>query len=240
MERIRLELTTMKLKSNQHGFTIIELMIAVTISMIITSAIYQIFHSQQRSYLLQNQVAEMQQNLRAGLYMMAREIRSAGYDPEQTGRFGFVTDFAAPDAVLSPDINYATDKNIIAFTMDSDTGPGVINKIWDEQVVYRFSNNLLQRYNAGWTTEEEKWQTVAADIDALDFVLVDQNGNITANPANVAAVEITLLVRTGERDKDYTNTQIYRNQRGTDICPACNNDHYHRRVLTTTVFIRNS
>ena len=230
----------MKRKSNQQGFTLIETMIAVTISVIITSAIYQIFHSQQRSYLLQNQVAEMQQNLRAGVYMMAREIRSAGYDPEQTGRFGFVTDFAAPDAVLSPDINYATDSNIIAFTMDSNTGPGVINKIWGEEVVYRFNNNLLQRYNAGWSSEENKWQTVAADIDALNFVLVDQNGDVTTNPANVAAVEITLLVRTGEKDKSYTNTRIYRNQRGTNICPSCSNDHYHRRVLTTTVFIRNS
>ena len=114
----------MKRKSNHQGFTLVETMIAVTISVIITSAIYQIFHSQQRSYLLQNQVAEMQQNLRAGVYMMAREIRSARYDPQQTGSFGFVTDFAAPDAVLSPDINYATDSNIIAFTMDSDTRPG--------------------------------------------------------------------------------------------------------------------
>ena len=107
-------------------------------------------------------------------------------------------------------------------------------------MVYRFGNNLLQRYNAGWTTEENKWQTVAANIDALNFVLVAPDGTVTTDPTNVAAVEITLLVRTGEKDKSYTNTRVYRNQRGTDICPSCSNDHYHRRVLTTTVFIRNS
>jgi type IV pilus assembly protein PilW len=233
----------MHLRTYQHGFTLVEVLIAISISAVITSAFYQIFLSQQRSYLVQEQVAEMQQNLRTGLYMLAREMRSAGFDPNRTGNFGFVTDFAAPNDIFSLDINYATNKNIIAFTMDSDapgSTTGAVDKIREEQIVYRLNNNLLQRYNAEWTTEGEKWETVAANIDALDFVLVDQNGNVTTNPANVAAVEITLLVRTDEKDKHYTNTQLYRNQRGTDICPSCSNSNYHRRVLTTTIYVRNS
>jgi prepilin-type N-terminal cleavage/methylation domain-containing protein len=230
----------MHIRKNHAGFTLIEIMIAVTISVIITSAIYQIFHSQQRSYLIQDRAAEMQQNLRAGLYMMAREIRSAGYDPELTGNFGVVTDFAPPDDIFATDINYVTDKNIIAFTMDSDTGPGVVNKIREEQVVYRLASNQLQRYNV----ETAAWEIVADNIDALDFVLVDQNGTVTTNPADVAAVEITLLVRTDEQDKKYSNAQIYRNKRGQDVCPSCSTDpnlkRYRRRVLSTTVGVRNS
>jgi type IV pilus assembly protein PilW len=220
-------------------------MIALTISVIITSAIYQIFHSQQRSYLIQDRVAEMQQNLRAGLYMMTREIRSAGYDPELTGNFGFVTDFDLPEDTCETDIDYATKKNIIAFTMDSETEPGVVNNIREEQVVYRLCNNQLQRYDV----ELAAWEIVADNIDALDFVLIDQSGAVTTNPANVAAVEITLLVRTDVKDIKYTNAQIYRNKRGQDICQACTDAitdednelrYYRRRVLSTTVGIRNS
>ena len=102
--------------------------------------------------------------------------------------------------------------------------------------MYRLSSNQLQRYN----TETTAWEIVADNIDALDFVLVDQSGAVTTNPANVVAVEITLLVRTDEKDIKYTNTQIYRNKRGQNICPSCSNDHYRRRVLSTTVGVRNS
>jgi type IV pilus assembly protein PilW len=236
MDRSGLEITSMKINSNQQGFTIIEMVIAMTLSVVITSAIYQIFHSQQRSYLVQNQVAEMQQNLRAALYMMAREIRSARYDPTLSGNFGFVTDFASPNEIFSPDIDYAaTNRSVIAFTMDAGAFNGNVDANRNEMIAYRLNNNLLQRYNV----EAALWETVAADIDALDFVLVDDAGAVTIDPTNVAAVEITLLVRTGEKDKSYKSTQTYLNQRNQNICPSCSSDNYRRRVLTTTVNVRN-
>jgi type IV pilus assembly protein PilW len=234
----------MKINSNQQGFTIIEMVIAMTLSVIVTAAIYQIFHSQQRSYLVQNQIAEMQQNLRAALYMMAREIRSARYDPNLSGNFGFVTDFAPPNEIFSPDINYATNRSTIAFTMDSTTTVpllpfnGTVDPTRNEMIAYRLNNNLLQRYNV----EVALWETVAADIDALDFVLVDADGDAITDPASVAAVEITLLVRTGEMDKSYKSTQPYLNRRNQNICPSCSvgeNRYYRRRVLTTTINVRN-
>ena len=85
----------------QNGFTIIEIMIAMVISSALIAAIYQTFHSQQRSYTMQSKAAEMEQNLRSGLYLLTRELRSAGYNPQQTPtdssapttNFRFVTSF---------------------------------------------------------------------------------------------------------------------------------------------------
>jgi prepilin-type N-terminal cleavage/methylation domain-containing protein len=58
--------------NRQHGFTIIEVMIGMLISSVLITAVYQTFHSQQRSYLMQSGTVAMQQNLRGSMYLMNR------------------------------------------------------------------------------------------------------------------------------------------------------------------------
>jgi hypothetical protein len=67
----------------------------------------------------------------------------------------------------------------------------------------------------------------------------DQNKNVTTNPENIEYVDVSLLVRMGKQDSKYTNTKVYTNKAGVNLCPACVGDHYHRRLLTTTIQIRN-
>src|SRR5262245_40311431 len=83
----------------QHGFTVIEVMVAMAIASVLITAVYQTFHSQQRSYLMQSGTAAMQQNLRGGMYLMNRELRSSGYNPLKmiTNYVSFVTGFDAPN-----------------------------------------------------------------------------------------------------------------------------------------------
>ena len=61
------------------GFTIVELLIAMTISLVVMGAITYTFKSQQDSYIVQTQISSMQQNLRAAMYMLTRDIQMAGY-----------------------------------------------------------------------------------------------------------------------------------------------------------------
>lgn len=65
----------------EQGFTIVELIIAMAMSLVVMGAIYSLFTTQQKSYIHQERVATVQQNLRAAMYMMSREIRMAGCDP---------------------------------------------------------------------------------------------------------------------------------------------------------------
>ncbi|RLB12640.1 MAG: hypothetical protein DRG82_16825, partial [Deltaproteobacteria bacterium] len=62
-----------------QGFTLVELLIAMVISLVVMGAIYGTFKSQQDSFIIQDQVTAMQQNLRAGMYVMSRDIQMAGY-----------------------------------------------------------------------------------------------------------------------------------------------------------------
>ncbi len=77
--------------TNNQGFTLVEIIIAMVISAVILGAVYRTYRFQQKSYVVQDQVSVMQQNLRAAMYHMATDLRTAGYDPLVSGNFG-VTD----------------------------------------------------------------------------------------------------------------------------------------------------
>lgn len=63
---------------NKKGITLIELLITLVISAILVAGVYRTFISQQRTYTVQEQVVDMQQNVRAAINQMIREIRTAG------------------------------------------------------------------------------------------------------------------------------------------------------------------
>ena len=71
----------MKIKAynRQSGVTLIELLIALAMSAILIAGIYRVFIQQQKSYAVQEQVADMQQNARVAINKMLREIRMAGF-----------------------------------------------------------------------------------------------------------------------------------------------------------------
>jgi len=66
---------------NNRGFTLVELMIAMAMAGIVSAAILMAFNSQQKTQVSQQLVVEMQQDLRAALYLMQQDIRMAGHDP---------------------------------------------------------------------------------------------------------------------------------------------------------------
>jgi len=62
-----------------RGFTLVELMVAMAISLVVMGAIFLTFKSQQDSYIIQDQITATQQNLRAAMYILTRDIQMAGY-----------------------------------------------------------------------------------------------------------------------------------------------------------------
>ena len=66
-------------KKSQNGFTLVELLLAMAISLVVMAAIFKTFKSQQDTYIIQDQVSVMQQNLRGAMYVLTRDLELAGY-----------------------------------------------------------------------------------------------------------------------------------------------------------------
>ena len=78
---------------SKAGFTLIEVLIAMAVSMIILGGAYSVFMSQQRNTTVQINVGDIQQSLRAAMDFLVRDIRMAGFagkNHEAAGNFGFV------------------------------------------------------------------------------------------------------------------------------------------------------
>ena len=193
------------MKKNK-GFTLLEMMISIAVFGIIMTGIYQTFHYQQRSYLKQEQMVDAQQNLRAGLYFLTRDIKMAGYDPEGDA-----------DATI-------TTANIaqLDFQVDGD-GSGVIGDAAMETVQYALTNDadadgiadafpcsLGRQYNGAGG-----FQPVCDNVEALEFCYIYDDGMATTAPPDVDSISritsifVSMLVRTSSIGKGYTNNQVY-------------------------------
>jgi len=168
-----------------YGFSLVELLVAMGITAVVMAAVYKIYTTQQDSYVLQEQVAEMQQNGRTAKYVMTREIRMAGYNPTRKLNVGnFVTSFVARlpgDGLDDGDPNRtSTGFDSIAFTLDYN-GDGVLDANFDEQIAYRVAGENLQRFDV----DNDAWLTVVENIEALGFAYAfddDGDGNIDTHP----------------------------------------------------------
>ena len=70
----------MKTLSPKHrGFSLVELMIAITISIVLITGLIQVYISAKRSYLIQDSIARMQENGRYALNLINKDLRLAGY-----------------------------------------------------------------------------------------------------------------------------------------------------------------
>jgi type IV pilus assembly protein PilW len=63
----------------QRGFSVVELMVAVTLSMILMAGVLSIFASSKVTYLSNEKTARLQENGRMALDLIVRDIRASGY-----------------------------------------------------------------------------------------------------------------------------------------------------------------
>jgi len=215
-------------------------MIAIAIFGIASAAIYATYQHQQDSYLIQEQVADMQQNLRAGIYFLTRGIKMAGYDP---------TEEAGAAAHKANSVKKAEFK----FAVDEDRDGKIINK---EIIRYALSKDANKDgradtfpCNVGREDGSGGLQPLAENVEALEFFYHLADGTTATDPAHsadVRSVDVSLLVRTQYQIKGHRDTIAY--------FPASNpkheagkentvwgpfNDGFRRKLLITNIRCRN-
>lgn len=73
------------------GFTLVELLLAMTLTGVLGMAAVRLFVAQHQAFVRQGEGIRRTQNARAGFDLMTREIRNAGYDPRGTAAAGVTT-----------------------------------------------------------------------------------------------------------------------------------------------------
>ncbi|CAA0109405.1 Uncharacterised protein [Zhongshania aliphaticivorans] len=63
----------------QHGFGLVELMISITLGLVLSAAVIQVFVASNTSSTLQQSLAQVQENARFGMRLLGEEIRMSGY-----------------------------------------------------------------------------------------------------------------------------------------------------------------
>ncbi|MBW1982881.1 MAG: prepilin-type N-terminal cleavage/methylation domain-containing protein, partial [Deltaproteobacteria bacterium] len=176
-------------KSTPAGFTLVELIVALAVALTVMGAVYSTYKAQQDSYIAQEQVAEMQENLRAALYVMAHEIRMAGFDP--TGNASATVVSAADTSItftqdindgIDTDSDGSTDEGDEAIASDGDVADRNENITYTTAVVSGVP--VLQRQDAFSGSS----QTLAEYIDGLGFAYAfdnDLDGELDASGGNV-------------------------------------------------------
>lgn len=222
---------------DKNGFTLIELLVVLALASLIMVGIVSTYMAQQQSYLVEQERVAMHQNLRAAMFVMENEIKMAGF-----------SEGASNGSILAD-----SKGDYIAFTMniyDSEANGGlggfVIKKIeyYLDDSLDDGDTELVRRL------DDAPFQAVAENIQALDFVYLDENGN-PLNDANgqwdtgggdsralIRAIEITLVAKAGREDVNYKDNRSYKNNRGEEILEA-QDDHYRRVSFTSLVQCRN-
>jgi type IV pilus assembly protein PilW len=211
----------------KNGFSLVEVMVAMTIATIVIGVVVGAMISQQKNHITQESLVDMQQGLRAAMEVVGSELKMAGYDPTATAGASILTANTA-------ELQFQIDRN-----GDGDLDSG-------ELVRFALSNDANRDGIADGTPchlgreiDGGGLQVLAENIDALNFVYFDSNGNVlpapVANPLAVGSIQITLVARSGSALPGFfirhRDTKTYHNRQGDVVLPAQNDDFRRMEIV---------
>lgn len=177
----------MKTKTlNGKGFSLVELLIAMALASVVLGAIYSLYTHFLRTSTGQDKLIEIQQEGRAAMERMSKEMRAAGCYYRNTP------------------IITATSGN---FEFESDTDPDPARGPWMIKYELDSANRELLRSEAAWTGMAygaySAGQQVAGHVTGLTFSYYDENGAVIpapitsqANRDTIRRVDISLVTQT--------------------------------------------
>lgn len=143
-----------RILKNEKGLSLVEMLVAISISSIVALFIFSVFNTQQKLFAGEQKVTEMQSSARLAMTELTRKIRLIGYDPEEAG----VSVFGLTNSSFSTLATAAiTTDQAIYYTADLDE-----DKLLgaNETFAYRLNGTDLEGQIGGAAT----WRTVSRNI----------------------------------------------------------------------------
>ncbi len=257
----------------EKGFTLLEMVIALAVGTLLTAAMYSVFTSNNKAVAIQMRKAEIQQNLRASFFVIETEIKRIGFNPmnlqgvhaphitsANKGSMSFQADlnengksfsvldtgtgYDADVAYSEGNITPATDPDEVT-TLSLGSGDTDDDGVPDSPPASLIRGTINENGNLASLV-------IANNIEVLDFVYLDQNGDpVNGSPedmeypivdplllSDIKKIQVTIIVRSSTERRDYKNSHNYFNTQGQELM-AAQNDGYDRTLLTKTIDCRN-
>ena len=203
-----------------------ELLVAGVIGLIAFAAIYQVYTSVVRTTAVQEQVSDMQQNIRVSIDQIVRELRLAGLDPDRPGGSGLAIlgeTSGGVDTLIGQTFKLSDDY-FFEFQGDMDDD-GVVETIryFLDDTTDPDHPSLIRRESDGIVTVDSRF---AENIEELELSFYNDTNAATNDRTQVKRVTVMLRARTDKEDPDFNNLTY--------------GDGYRRRTLESDVLLRNT
>ncbi|WP_300668314.1 PilW family protein [Desulfoluna sp.] len=228
----------------KQGFTLLELLVSIALSIMIITAGYFFYDSQIQTRVTQERVIEMQQNLRAAMVLMDKDFRMAGYDPD--GVTGAAITVATP-GLLTFSASLDGDAN-----GEDDDGDGTVDET-DEGLLTETISYALFDDGGDGDMDMGRSRSIGAavavpvavseNIQTLEFSYMLEDGSFVGTPTDlsaIVAVRFALIARTAREERGFINSAQYIAQYADgDRTWGPYNDGHRRRLLWRMVRCRN-
>lgn len=198
----------MKWCTNNRGFSLVELLVAMVVMGLVTAAVYTTFLSTQRQAYTQDEVVEVQQNLRAALDFLVKDIRMAQFmTPTDETALVTVPSKLLDDANDDGDYDDTGERSTLSLvSATSMHGYARISQDVSSSPTITLAPNTLQQFVAGDIARifrPADLEPVSNSCTILSKDLV--NNTVTLNASVTAmAGDLLVMVPSGADDGDAT------------------------------------
>ena len=210
------------LYAGARGFTLVEMLIAMAVGLVVLGAMYSTFTIQQKTFANQEEIVAMQQSVRAGMDMMAREIGMAGYDPCSVNSDSDLSNNFSGVTVNSTQLQIMADLDGNDPLGNNCQSPYKgIDATGQENIIYALAsdataanpNNKKITRNIGAGA-----QSFVENVESFTFDYLKSDGITQATvSADVRQIRITITGRTAKPDPSYPANGGYRTYTLTSV-----------------------
>jgi type IV pilus assembly protein PilW len=247
----------------EKGFSLVEIMIATSLSLVLIGGVLQIYQSSKTTYNLQNELADLQENERVALDVLNSNIRMAGFFRGVPR--GFIETSVDPNnSSLQQTMDGGgtnNDRITVVFQSNTDclgqdtSGDGIgfsVNTFFVE------NEQLKCRGNGGAdggsiTTLGKNAQVLANNIESMQILYgINTSGDATdvapdrfvnlndvSDISKVTGIRIALLIRSAGAVKPQPEPYSYTLLDASPIADS-NGDKHKRQVVTSSILLRNA
>ncbi len=181
-----------KIVKDNAGLTLIELMIVLTLSLILMGAAYMSYQVQHLNSIAQKRVMTVQQDIRAVMDIIEKDIRNAGCDPKQVDIIGISS---TSGVFSSPDVT----KLGLVQDLDGDSDTTGI----DEIIGYEWGHTSKQLTRNNQVLAEKITELTIKYYSSSGIDITPSTGSqLGSDRSRVKTIEIALEVQSENQDPE--------------------------------------